>query len=81
MSFHKKNCLIGAFEELDVLQDICVLLEKAISDTPSSPLREGEIIRQGYSQELDELRKWKNSASVLAKLESSEREKQGSGKF
>ncbi len=78
IEFSQKNCLIGAFEELDVLQDICVLLEKAISDTPSSPLREGEIIRQGYSQELDELRKMeKNSASVLAKLESSEREKTG----
>ncbi len=41
--------------DLDELRDIVDLIDIAIHDTPPLSLREGGIIKPGYSQELDEL--------------------------
>src|SRR6056297_1709048 len=54
------------------------LLQYAVHDDPSIYLNEGRLIREGYSTELDELRKLKqNSAGVLNEYLKSERAESG----
>lgn len=63
---------------LDLLEDIHSLLGKAIVDDPPISVREGGIIRPGYSKELDELRELsKGGKEWIARLEQTEREKTG----
>ena len=58
-------------------QKICELLDSAIAPTATT-LKEGNFIKDGYDEELDNLRKLnKNSKSVAAELESRERERTG----
>lgn len=42
-------------ERLDCMEDMVSILDKAIVDEPPVSLREGGIIKSGYSKELDEL--------------------------
>ena len=64
--------------EIDPLEDIRKLIADAIADDPPVMLREGGIIREGYSKEADELRHAKTDGKTwLAELENSEREKTG----
>lgn len=63
------------FNELDELIDIRELLSNALLDDPSIALKEGNIIRDGYNQEVDELRKAKSHGKEwIASLENKERE-------
>ena len=65
-------------EEIDPLDDIRTLIRSAINDEPPVMLREGGIIREGYSKDADELRRAKTEGkNWLANLEASEREKTG----
>ena len=65
-------------DELKPRQDVVDLISEAITDEPSSSLGEGNIIRQGFSEELDKLRLTsKNAKQYLANLERQEREKTG----
>jgi DNA mismatch repair protein MutS len=65
---------------LDLLEDLHDLLNKAISDDPPFVLADGGVIRDGYHAELDELRSLsRNSKSVLAAIETRERERTGIG--
>jgi DNA mismatch repair protein MutS len=58
--------------------DLQQLLERAIQDEPSTQLREGNVIRDGYSLELDELRDLnEDSGAFLLQLESNEQERTG----
>lgn len=53
-------------------------LEKAIIENPPVVIREGGVIKQGYDDELDELRSIsENAAEYLIKLETEEREVTG----
>ncbi len=61
----------------DFNQIVC-LLKRAISDDPPANLKDGGYIKEGYNEELDELRKiGKNSKTTIAELENREREKTG----
>jgi DNA mismatch repair protein MutS len=54
------------------------LLQRAVLDEPSALLREGGVIADGYSADLDELRALQtHSGDYLAKLEIRERERTG----
>lgn len=65
-------------EELDVLEDICELIESAIQEDPPIAIQEGGIIKEGYNQEVDQLRNAKSEGKTwLAQLEAGEREKTG----
>ncbi len=60
---------------LDELADVRELLEAAIHPEPPVSLTDGNLIRPGYSAELDELRGLsQNSQSLLAQMEIRERE-------
>ncbi len=68
--------LRGLHEYLDVLADVCQLLESSIHAEPPVLLTEGNLIRPGYNHELDTLRDLsQNSKRVLAQVESRERER------
>ncbi|EET87387.1 DNA mismatch repair protein MutS domain protein [Clostridium carboxidivorans P7] len=61
--------------KLDELQDIYEILDKAIIDTPSISLKEGNLIKEGYNGEVDELKLAKaHGKDWIASLENSERE-------
>ncbi|MBQ9834566.1 MAG: DNA mismatch repair protein MutS [Bacilli bacterium] len=42
--------------EIDTFDDLCELLEKAIYENPPVGIKEGYLIKDGYSDELDELK-------------------------
>lgn len=62
----------------DDLADIHELLERAIEDDPPLAMKEGGIIKEGYSDEADELRRAKSEGRRwLMELEEREKEKTG----
>lgn len=63
---------------MDVLSDILECIDTAVCDEPPFSVREGGIIREGYSEELDMLRDVRdNGARLVSELESRERERTG----
>jgi DNA mismatch repair protein MutS len=63
------------YEDLDELIDIKNLLDSSIKEEPSLSIKEGNIIKDGYNQEVDELRKSKlHGKEWIAALENRERE-------
>ena len=65
-------------DDMDTLEDLCTLVKSAIAEEPPLAMKEGNIIRDGYSEEVDTLRRAKSDGKTwLAKLEEEEREKTG----
>jgi DNA mismatch repair protein MutS len=65
-------------ESSDEVPEICALLVKAISDDPPAKISDGDAIRAGYSEELDELRSIsRNAKQIIATLEATERTRSG----
>ncbi len=63
---------------MDLLGDILGSIDAAICDNPPFSVREGGIIRTGYSEEIDRLRDIRdNGAQMVRELEEREREKTG----
>ena len=64
--------------EFDVLADISKLLNSAIVEDPPVSLREGGLIKEGYNDELDELRKTRGEGKDwITELQKKERERTG----
>lgn len=65
-------------EQLDPCEEVADLLEQAIVDNPPISLKEGNMIRDGYNQQLDQYRDAsRNGKTWIAQLEREEREKTG----
>lgn len=65
-------------KNIDLLTDVEDLIASAIDENPPFTLREGGIIKAGFNEEIDSLRKIMNDGSgVLAEIEAAEREKTG----
>ncbi|MDD6213200.1 MAG: DNA mismatch repair protein MutS [Clostridiales bacterium] len=65
-------------DQLDSLEDLADWIERAIEEDPPITVKEGGIIKEGYSEEADRLRKAKTEGKQwLADLEQSERERTG----
>ncbi len=74
----KSDLLCEICKEMDTLEDLCSLVKSAIAQEPPIAMKEGNIIRDGYSEEVDTLRRAKSEGKTwLAKLEEQEREKTG----
>ena len=74
----KSDLLCEICKEMDPLEDLCSLVKSAIAQEPPLAMKEGNIIRDGYSEEVDTLRRAKSDGKTwLAKLEEQEREKTG----
>jgi DNA mismatch repair protein MutS len=68
--------LIAIYQQFDTLADLCDLLEGAINPDAPLSIREGQLIKAGYSQELDELLNLlRDSKKLIIDLETREREK------
>jgi len=66
------------FNNIDTLDDIAEYISKSIVDEPPFSVREGGIIREGFSEEADELREMMlDGHSWMAKIEQSEKELTG----
>ena len=62
-------------KNIDVLDDICILIDNAIVDEPPFTVREGGMIRKGYNEELDLVSGDMNDSNkVLAQIEAEQRE-------
>lgn len=60
------------------MDELCNLLERAIKENPPVVIRDGGVIADGYSAELDEWRDLANGASeFLERLEAEERDRHG----
>ncbi|MDM0977203.1 DNA mismatch repair protein MutS [Clostridium perfringens] len=74
-----ENCtsslLKNYYNNLDDLRDIYELLEKSIKEDPSLTLKDGDLIKDGFNSEIDELRLAKtNGKDWISSLENRERE-------
>ena len=66
------------FQDMDVLEDLCQLIEASIEEEPPISIRDGGIIKFGYYEEIDTLRKAKTEGKDwLAELEAKEKEATG----
>ena len=66
------------YSDIDTLEDIAELIDSSIVDEPPFSVREGGLIKQGYSEEVDLLRGDMNSGtSFLSDIENRERERTG----
>ena len=74
----KSKLLLTIFDEIDPLTDLMQLIEDAIVDEPPIAVKEGGIIKEGFSQEADRLRAAKTEGRQwLADLEAEEKERTG----
>ena len=65
-------------EDLDPLEDLHALIDAAVSEDPPISVRDGDIIKDGYSEDIDHYRDAKTKGKQwLADLEIREREKTG----
>lgn len=66
------------YDELDPLQDLFDLIDRSISEEPPLTVKEGGIIKEGFHEEVDRLRKAKTEGKDwLMDLETKEREATG----
>ena len=72
------NILKKYIKNLDNLEDIFSLIEKAILEEPSLTIKDGNIIKSDFNNELKELRDIsQNGAFLIKEIENREREKIG----
>lgn len=81
-----KNLLSGTssallkeiFNGVDLLEDVCSLIQSAIVDEPPFSVREGGLIKAGYNEEIDSLKAiMTDGAGVIASIENEQRELTG----
>ncbi|MBQ3014329.1 MAG: DNA mismatch repair protein MutS, partial [Clostridia bacterium] len=78
LSSAKSEGLSRIYRDLDTLDDVCQKIGAAIVEAPPFTVREGKMIADGYSEELDSLREIMNDGdSWLEKIAEEEREKTG----
>lgn len=74
----RSRILVGADENIDVLKELCELIDRAIVDEPPFSVHEGGVIREGYDKEVDLLRSdLIGGKAIITAIEASEREKTG----
>lgn len=74
----KTNMLNSLYINLDVCEDLYSLIQNAIVEDPPINITEGGIIKQGFNEEVDELKKATiEGKKWLIELETKEKEKTG----
>lgn len=78
LSTAKSPILSNIYKNRDLMEDICDLLARAITDEPPVSVKDGGVIRDGYSSEIDELRAaMTNGKQWIAEEEAAEKERTG----
>ncbi len=66
------------FSDLDTLEELHQLIDRSIGEDPPISVRDGGILKDGYSKEVDSYRSAKTEGKTwIAELEAKEREKTG----
>ncbi len=74
----KSSSLIKMYEEFDTLDDVHSLINNSILDSPSIQIKEGNIIKDGFSPEVDELREaMRKGKQWILDIENKEKEETG----
>ncbi len=74
----KTPLLEEIWEQMDDLVDLKEIIDRAIEEEPPITLKDGGVIRTGYSKEIDELRlAKKDGKNWIAQLEQEDRERTG----
>ncbi len=69
---------INFYKNIEPLNDLYNLLEKSIYENPPLSIKEGYLIKEGYNQELDELKDLrKGGKDFVARFEAEEKERTG----
>lgn len=72
------NIFKQLYEQFDVLDDLYKLIDKTLKEEVPITLKDGEVIKEGYSAEVDQLRYISTQGkNVLLEIETAEREKTG----
>ena len=70
--------LRSIYDDIDELEDITELIDAAINEEAPLTLKEGKLIKSGYSEQVDRLRDdMENGTSYLSEMEIAERERTG----
>jgi len=70
--------LAAIYRDMDELTDVCSRIDEALVDTPPFVIREGGMIREGYSEDVDNLRYiMTNGKDWIKDTEQAEKEKTG----
>ena len=78
LSNTKSNLLQELYMKLDELRDVHDLIEESIVEEPPLSVKEGGLIKIGYNEEIDHLKKATTEGKTwILKLEADEREKTG----
>ncbi len=73
-----KSAALRDIADMDTMAELAERLRSAICDEPPFSVREGGMMREGYNEELDYLRRVRdNGAQMVADLELRERERTG----
>ena len=74
----KSKLLRELYKNIDTLEDMRELIDSAIAEEPPFSVREGGLIKKGYSEPLDELKSiMDDSKDVLTRLETEQKELTG----
>ena len=74
----RSDIVLRILSETDDLKDLCALIDTAICEEPPILVHDGGIIKEGFNDEVDRLRKAKTEGkSWLAELGEKEKEKTG----
>ena len=77
-SIKEKLSKIKYYSTIEPMEDLYNLLEKSIYEEPPNSLKEGYLIKEGYSPELDELKRLsKGGKDFISKFEIEEKERTG----
>lgn len=77
-SIKEKLEKIGFYEKITTMSDLYDLLEKYIYEEPPNTIKEGYLIKDGYSSELDELKDLsRGGKDFISRFETEERERTG----
>ena len=78
----RSEALVSLHERMDDFRDLRDYLESALVETPPALAREGGVIREGFSPELDRLRKIQSDGRKwISELEARERQRTGIAKL
>ena len=74
----KSSLLCDIYSGMDPLDDVRALIDRSVSEDPPFTVREGGMIRDGYSEELDSLRDIVNNGKgYIASIQQKEQERTG----
>ena len=78
LSSAKSKLLKRIYEDIDPLEDMRELIDESIVDDPPFSVREGGLIREGYSPALDEIKRdMTDSTGLLARIEAEQKQLTG----